>query len=386
MKYLICGILGIAIGFFVFYLLFRIANKDKLSRKLQDGSKKKLPKPNFTKLVLVAVLFTYFVGLYIGIKVTLIDYSQFGVLATYIATPTTTVIALYCWKAKAENIIKIKKGYPEETKYGVMGKTITAGFISDTINGIGINSSIKCNNDNLNNNTSRSVSYVVMHYTGNSKDTAKANANYFSGAGRNASAHFFVDDAEIYQSVELRDTAWHCGAKSYKHGSCRNANSVGIEMCCTAGNYRISDRTKENAAYLCAFLCKMLGIGASGVDSYVLRHYDVTGKNCPAQMVSNPTEWQAFKNKVKGILGGSASTGGQHTAQPTTDNVASYRVKITADVLNVRVGPGTDYGVATQVKQGEVYTIVGEVRNGSTTWGRLKSGAGYISLGYTQRA
>ena len=82
MKYLICGILGIAIGFFVFYLLFRIANKDKLCKKLQDGSKKKLPKPNFTKLVLVAVLFTYFVGLYIGIKVTLIDYSQFGVLAT----------------------------------------------------------------------------------------------------------------------------------------------------------------------------------------------------------------------------------------------------------------------------------------------------------------
>lgn len=39
-----------------------------------------------------------------------------GVLATYIATPTTTVIALYCWKAKAENIIKIKQGYPEETK------------------------------------------------------------------------------------------------------------------------------------------------------------------------------------------------------------------------------------------------------------------------------
>lgn len=267
-----------------------------------------------------------------------------------------------------------------------MGKTITAGFIGDTINGIGINSSIKCNNDNLNNNTSRNVSYVVMHYTGNSKDTAKANANYFSGAGRNASAHFFVDDAEIYQSVELRDTAWHCGAKSYKHGSCRNANSVGIEMCCAAGNYRISDRTKENAAYLCAFLCKMLGIGASGVDSYVLRHYDVTGKNCPAQMVSNPTEWQEFKNKVKGILGGSASAGGQqHTAQPTTDNVASYRVKITADVLNVRVGPGTDYGVATQVKQGEVYTIVGEVRNGSTTWGKLKSGAGYISLGYTEK-
>ena len=44
-----------------------------------------------------------------------------------------------------------------------MGKTITAGFIGDTINGIGINSSIKCNNDNLNNNTSRSVSYAVSY-------------------------------------------------------------------------------------------------------------------------------------------------------------------------------------------------------------------------------
>ena len=89
-------------------------------------------------------------------------------------------------------------------------------------------------------------------------------------------------------------------------------------MCCTAGNYRISDRTKENATYLCAFLCKMLGIGASGVDSYVLRHYDVTGKNCPAQMVSNPTEWQEFKNKVKGILGGSVSAGGQQPDDRST--------------------------------------------------------------------
>ena len=72
MKYLLCGILGIILGFLIFYLLFRIANKNRLYRKLKAEGKKKLPKPNFTKAVLVAVLFTYFVGLYIGIKVTLI--------------------------------------------------------------------------------------------------------------------------------------------------------------------------------------------------------------------------------------------------------------------------------------------------------------------------
>jgi uncharacterized protein YgiM (DUF1202 family) len=54
-------------------------------------------------------------------------------------------------------------------------------------------------------------------------------------------------------------------------------------------------------------------------------------------------------------------------------------------VLNVRKGPGTNYGIATTVKKGEVYTIVAETKNGSTTWGKLKSGAGYISLGYTKR-
>lgn len=63
--------------------------------------------------------------------------------------------------------------------------------------------------------------------------------------------------------------------------------------------------------------------------------------------------------------------------QPT-----SYLVKITADVLNVRTGPGTSYGVATTVKNGEVYTIVDE----NEGWGKLKSGAGWIYLGYTKRA
>ncbi len=113
MKYFICIVIGVLFGFFIFCLLFRIANK-RLRFGKQD--KKKREKPNFTKAVLVAVLFTYFIGLAIGIKVTLIDFSQFGVLATYIAAPTTTVIALYCWKAKAENLVKIKQGYPEETK------------------------------------------------------------------------------------------------------------------------------------------------------------------------------------------------------------------------------------------------------------------------------
>lgn len=63
-----------------------------------------------------------------------------------------------------------------------------------------------------------------------------------------------------------------------------------------------------------------------------------------------------------------------------------YTVKITADVLNVRKGPGTNYGVSTTVRENEVYTIIGESSGqGASKWGRLKSGAGYISLDYAKK-
>jgi N-acetylmuramoyl-L-alanine amidase len=59
-----------------------------------------------------------------------------------------------------------------------------------------------------------------------------------------------------------------------------------------------------------------------------------------------------------------------------------YRVRITADVLNVRKGPGVSHAIATTVKKNAVYTIVSE----SNGWGELKSGAGWINLSYTVRA
>ena len=58
-----------------------------------------------------------------------------------------------------------------------------------------------------------------------------------------------------------------------------------------------------------------------------------------------------------------------------------YLIRVTADVLNVRSGPGTSYPVKTTIKKGGVYTIVEEKDN----WGKLKSGAGWICLDYTER-
>jgi N-acetylmuramoyl-L-alanine amidase CwlA len=190
-----------------------------------------------------------------------------------------------------------------------MGKTITTGYLNDTINGIKIKSDIKSHPGNYSNDNSRDIYYVVMHFTGNDDDTAIGNAKYFNREDVDVSAHFFVDETQIYQSVELRDVAWHCGTKkTYYHATCRNANSIGIEMT-TDGAYKVSAKTIENSAYLCAHLCEMLNIKSSEVDTYVLRHYDVTHKECPAQMVKNPKEWTAFKTMVKNILDGKPITG-----------------------------------------------------------------------------
>ena len=62
-------------------------------------------------------------------------------------------------------------------------------------------------------------------------------------------------------------------------------------------------------------------------------------------------------------------------------NFEPYIIQVTADVLNVRAGAGTNYKVTTQTKQYDLHTIVAEV-NG---WGKLKNETGWISLKYTKR-
>lgn len=177
-------------------------------------------------------------------------------------------------------------------------RTINDGFPIKQFNGIDINTSTLSSPANYYTYSSRVVKFIVIHYTGNAKDTAKANATYFHNGSRGASAHLFTDDDSCYQSVALNNAAWAVGGtKVYKHAECRNINSISIEMCCS-GNSIVSEKTINNTAYLCAELCKYIGITADTVDIFVLRHYDVWDKQCPAQWANeNNSGWIAFKEK-----------------------------------------------------------------------------------------
>lgn len=159
---------------------------------------------------------------------------------------------------------------------------------------------IPCHESNFNRGRGAEIRFLVLHYTGNNGDTAKGNCVYFSGGKRGASAHFFVDEYYIYQSVKEEDTAWHCGTTSgYKHPACRNKNSIGIELCSrvdAAGNYYIKAETVANAVRLAKHLMAKYSIPVGRI----LRHYDITGKRCPAPWVNDEMQWRAFLGALEG--------------------------------------------------------------------------------------
>lgn len=147
--------------------------------------------------------------------------------------------------------------------------------------------------------------FIVIHYTANDGDTAWGNTNYFKSVNRGASANLFVDDNSIWQCVRDTDTAWHIGNGSSSLGVYNN-NSIGIEMCSRrkAGanandlsSYYITDATVANTVELVKYLMKKYNIPASRV----YRHYDITGKYCPAPMVYNNgnTTWTQFLQKIQ---------------------------------------------------------------------------------------
>ena len=159
--------------------------------------------------------------------------------------------------------------------------------------------------------------YIVIHYVG-AVSSAEANARYFATGYRGASAHYFVDEEEIWQSVPLKYAAWHCGGgyQDYGtkygggkyHGKCTNYNSIGIEMCLYKkdGKYRLKKATVANTEALVKKLMKKYNIP----EERVIRHFDVTGKSCPYIYWSNgylidfgqsaSCTWGKFRDRITG--------------------------------------------------------------------------------------
>ena len=159
----------------------------------------------------------------------------------------------------------------------------------------------QCGSDHMTRGRSRAIDRIVVHFTA-TLASARNNATYFArNEGQGASAHYFVDDVtpEIYQSVAEGDTAWHAGDWQM------NCRAIGIEVVSAGEDFSATE--VEKLGWLVRKLMAKYGIGASGV----IRHYDVTGKLCPAPYVA-ASKWAA----LKACITGGVVSGGTTPAAP----------------------------------------------------------------------
>lgn len=241
----------------------------------------------------------------------------------------------------------------------------------------------------------KKVEKIAVHYVGNPNTSALANRNYFENCkngGRYVSSHYIVGlKGEIIQCIPTNEWSY-CTNQA-------NSYSISIETCHPKSDGVFNDSTYVSLCELCAMLLKKFGLTTDDL----IRHYDITQKQCPLHWTPTKYQseavatarWNRFKEDVHTVM-----IGGKVTRNNTVDiteasiksnqnninnsNTTSlpYKVKIVDKTgLNVRKGAGVNNPVVCTIKYGEVYTIVGEVKVGTAVWGKLKSGAGYINVG-----
>lgn len=230
--------------------------------------------------------------------------------------------------------------------------------------------------------------------------TAKQGCDYFATTNRQCSANYVVGkDGSIGLSVDEKDRSW-CSS----NGTNDN-RAITIEVASdTTHPYAVTAKAYAALLDLVTDICKRNGIKKlvwstnkndrvnhrNGCNMTV--HRDFANKACPGEyLYSRHGEIAAEVNRR---LQGASNGGGVVVTPPTTEKptggttgatVTPYLVRVKITNLNIRKGPGTNYGSTGFIKPG-VYTIVAEsTGTGATKWGKLKSGAGWISLDYAAK-
>ena len=146
------------------------------------------------------------------------------------------------------------------------------------------------------------VTKIAVHYVGNPNTSAEANRNYFENqknGGNYVSSHFVIGlHGEVIQCIPLNEISY-CTNQA-------NTYSISIECCHPDSTGKFSSATENSLAELCVYLLEKFGLTADDI----IRHYDVTGKQCPLYWA--PTKYQSaeiangrfeeFKNKVRSLM------------------------------------------------------------------------------------
>lgn len=230
--------------------------------------------------------------------------------------------------------------------------------------------------------------------------TAKQGCDYFATTDRQCSANYVVGkDGSIGLSVDEKDRSW-CSS----NGTNDN-RAITIEVASdTTHPYAVTAKAYAALLDLVTDICKRNGIKKlvwstnkndrvnhrNGCNMTV--HRDFANKACPGEyLYSRHGEIAAEVNRR---LQGASNGGGVVVTPPAAEKptggttgatVTPYLVRVKITNLNIRKGPGANYGATGYIQPG-IYTIVAEsTGKGAAKWGKLKSGAGWISLDYATK-
>lgn len=140
-----------------------------------------------------------------------------------------------------------------------------------------------------------SVEKIVIHYVNNPGTTAIVNRNYFESLKYqdriSTSAHYIIGlNGEVIKIIPEDEIAYHSGNKQF------NRKSIGVESTYPDLSGKFNLATYNSLIDLLADICMRYNLNPL---KDIVRHYDITGKNCPKYYVENPLEFEKLKKDVR---------------------------------------------------------------------------------------
>lgn len=240
---------------------------------------------------------------------------------------------------------------------------------------------------------------ITIHNTNDLANIEDDGRNYtastVNGNMRTVRVHYYVDDLYAWQNLDESMQNWTC---TDGNGD-GNATTIAIE-CIMRNSYDAESlKAMDNCARLTAYLCVKYNLTTDNVYTHTywlhMRDKDSISKcgdkdkictarhsykTCPTFIIPQWDKFLALVNKYIAEMGGKVvvkpSKPSPSTPSTNTTSALPYKVKVVDTDragLNVRSGAGVNYSVVTTIKYGEVYTVVDEVKMGSSTWGLLKA-------------
>lgn len=224
--------------------------------------------------------------------------------------------------------------------------------------------------------------------------TAESIGNCFTSKSRQASCNYGIGkDGRVVLVVDEANRSWCTSSAA------NDQRAITIEVASDKTHpYAFTNAAYEKLITLCIDICKRNGIKKllwletkekslayvpKNDEAILTAHRWFANKACPGDwMYAREGDLAA---RVTAALGGNTTSINKPTSTPSTPTASQsfspYLIEVTATVLNIRKGPGTNYAITGAIKNKGVYTIV-EEKNG---WGKLKSGVGWICLKYTKK-